>query len=206
MSRTVDKDVFLFMSGVRKTNPSYYSIVNRWHRPRHCIRCGAFYKEIDNLGQWKCRNHPGDQVENSDTFNKHDPFTFSCCGLSHWDEYAKTPSKKHIFEYRNPLGCTPCDHTIIPGAPQYTEKDDIVLPIVTFRPIMRRLNAVSVIRETTRIRVRRYDFRQASERLEFGNRISTLEELYRRRSVVYKEQLIDYLPGELPKLLLLEGL
>lgn len=54
------------------TSAALLGIINT---ERMCVRCGAFYKERDNIGQWKClRFHP--------FFNWTGPrdLTYKCCG------------------------------------------------------------------------------------------------------------------------------
>lgn len=66
---------------------------------RECSRCGAFYFECENLGQWKCFRHT--RTFNSDGPGKHyGTARWDCCGR----EYQS-------FFTRSNNGCTRSDHT-----------------------------------------------------------------------------------------------
>ena len=60
---------------------------------RECIRCGRHYREIDNIGTWKCSMHPGTFLGVAETFDTK-LYGYTCCNKG----------------YRTP-GCTAVDHT-----------------------------------------------------------------------------------------------
>jgi len=65
---------------------------------RHCRRCDTPYLEINNLGAWKCRYHPGDV---SAVWADRPRHTWTCCG-AHDDP---CPLRTHAD-----TGCVKCDH------------------------------------------------------------------------------------------------
>ena len=71
--------------------------LERLHELRVCRRCEAPYLEINNLGVWACRYHPGrvNRVVNDGTL-----LTWTCCG------------KRAANEARlaHDDGCVACDH------------------------------------------------------------------------------------------------
>jgi hypothetical protein len=75
------------------------------HERRACVRCGASYKEIDNLGAWRCAFHPG--VLGSGVADYNAPaHTYSCC--------ARSPcgaSAHYVHGAR--VGCLPADHVAL---------------------------------------------------------------------------------------------
>jgi len=69
-----------------------------------CTRCFVVYDDIDNVGRWQCRFHPGSY----DTV-----CGYTCCGrrntsprTSRWGRLGYEPERV----VRLHTGCTPCDH------------------------------------------------------------------------------------------------
>lgn len=52
---------------VRQTLASQLELLNT---PQHCAKCSATFRELENIGQWGCRIHPG----------LYTPSGFTCCG------------------------------------------------------------------------------------------------------------------------------
>ena len=69
---------------------------------RRCARCMQRFVEYENLGQWRCREHPGEIVAGR----------FTCCrqrvGLAIGGD--KNAYYAHVFLDRD-RGCIACDHT-----------------------------------------------------------------------------------------------
>jgi hypothetical protein len=61
--------------------------------PRRCAYCTAQYAERDNVGQWKCRFHPGREEHDKRVLSCVPRFRWTCC-----DQMDDAP------------GCTACDH------------------------------------------------------------------------------------------------
>lgn len=72
-----------------------------------CARCGVPFREIDNIGQWKCSQHCSVSVP---TVGE----VWSCCGR---------PVKAWI---RPNEGCVKADHS--PNTAPFSNEDDIPLP------------------------------------------------------------------------------
>lgn len=78
---------------------------------KQCLRCGELFSDMEELGSWSCRLHPGHlQSVFVSTFGT-ERDTFACCGTSPWPwhrMYAGVDAAK---------GCKRCDHTIHRGLP-----------------------------------------------------------------------------------------
>ena len=71
--------------------------LERLDEVRHCRRCDVPYREINNLGVWGCKYHPGrvNCVVNDGTLG-----TWTCCAA----RAAQNPRRAHDN------GCVACDH------------------------------------------------------------------------------------------------
>lgn len=74
-----------------------------------CMYCEKIFTELDNVGTWQCRYHPGKLDFQTQRY--------TCCGQkshlnSNHDGWARYVTWNETFD-RKPiqtLGCTPCDH------------------------------------------------------------------------------------------------
>jgi hypothetical protein len=65
---------------------------------KKCAICRATFMEINNTGEWKCRQHPGQIVNNR----------FTCCNMyTMYNNYEEFHSKTISIAR---LGCARCDH------------------------------------------------------------------------------------------------
>lgn len=98
-------------------------VVKRWQTLLlECARCGTLYKEIDNIGTWKCHQHSlGWNYQGKGTFREKSQW--DCCG----------EKMKHNLP-GDPRGCVRGDHS--PDDVVYSRKDDIVLPNVVLNFIV----------------------------------------------------------------------
>ena len=78
---------------------------------RQCIRCNAVYTDMDNVGAWQCRWHPG-PLQGPDPMPFGAPAcTFACCGVA---------PRAGLAAWQGPdaaRGCQPCDHVSGHGMP-----------------------------------------------------------------------------------------
>lgn len=96
----------------------YYSVskrlrdlLNLWIvETRTCTSCGENYKEIDNLGSWRCAQHPLEAIYDQ----RKGYAVYQCCG------------KKKIGRSLGTNGCVRSDHTVL-NIPYY-DMHDIKLP------------------------------------------------------------------------------
>lgn len=81
------------------TNEMDDELVKQWTGRRQCIRCSVFYKEKDNIGQWRCSQHAGFLNP------KYKGYTTFCCKTV-FRGFGNTVSA-------TPWGCVRADHTIL---------------------------------------------------------------------------------------------
>ena len=79
-----------------------------------CATCKETFREINNIGRWNCRMHPG-EVEDG---------AFSCCGL-------KTIYESRLLFMRSVVqpelrGCVRCDHRGVDD--QFSGKETVIFP------------------------------------------------------------------------------
>lgn len=80
---------------------------------RECVRCSKHYREIDNLGTWKCRYHPGLLQSAHYHVGGIDAGHWTCCALS---ARVTRPADGYMYTsgelfFNNPSrGCARCDH------------------------------------------------------------------------------------------------
>lgn len=87
---------------------TWASIIHKWSRIQQtCARCGAVFFEIDNIGLWKCKQHP---------MSLDGDLKYRCCGIS---VYNRTPKS---------IGCVPCDHSS--DGKIYIDSDVVTVPKV----------------------------------------------------------------------------
>ena len=78
---------------------------------KQCLRCRAFYTTMDDVGQWRCRVHPGFLQAVTASVWGTEPGTYSCCGASPHPRHPQWAGDEAA------AGCTPCDHTTTRGRP-----------------------------------------------------------------------------------------
>ena len=122
--------------------------INRWKsKELTCYKCGTFFYEIDNIGQWKCRQHASITPQNGE---------WSCC--------KKILGTGHVSSD----GCVPSDHTtlLIP----YTEIHNLPIPISLVQQLNILEKSVVLHQDPTntdgdygfnQVVVRRYDYETA---------------------------------------------
>jgi len=94
---------------------------------RRCVVCNLKYSEIDNIGRWRCRMHPGGVSDGR----------FACCGLP-----TAAPTARHHFEINRErvgkaLGCVRCDHRV--QHEPYTRESRILISehhVATLHPLV----------------------------------------------------------------------
>ena len=72
-----------------------------------CYRCGAYFYEIENIGQWKCNQHASVVPTGGEYWH--------CCG--------KVVGTGHVSDD----GCVPSDHTTL--SIPYSEVHNVPIPI-----------------------------------------------------------------------------
>jgi hypothetical protein len=104
-------------------DPTWIKIIYKWETEElRCVNCGLPYKEIDNIGKWKCKQHVSlwnDRVRGI----KYGPDCWDCCG-----DKVNFAGIKHVP--MKPRGCVPADHTTNPTA--YTITNDVPIPANIF--------------------------------------------------------------------------
>ncbi len=93
----------------------YPDIMKELEDWRTCIHCYAPFQELNNLGQWRCRYHPGRLGT--------DRHTWQCCGAS-------LDPREDKFESNHVKGCLLSDHCVKTGG--WTEWDTERLPEAIF--------------------------------------------------------------------------
>lgn len=77
-----------------------------------CVRCGNDFRDIDNIGSWKCTQHAYANLLNGELIpGQH---LWPCCG------------KPVKVDRLTDIGCVPCDHTI--KKMPWEDMDDINIP------------------------------------------------------------------------------
>ncbi len=71
-------------------------IMDNMEVQKYCMQCGNTYQDLYNMGQWKCRYHPG-------KLSSQDRTTWLCCNKS-------TDPHNSRFEGGQHKGCHACDH------------------------------------------------------------------------------------------------
>ena len=80
---------------------------------RACVRCESTYRELDNLGAWRCRYHPGVVFSEHFHMSGIDAGHYSCCNSSRG---TTRPLNDHTFDSGERFravrhkGCAKCDH------------------------------------------------------------------------------------------------
>jgi len=97
----------------------WQDVIRSWAVERLCIRCNVTYREIENLGRWRCGDHPLSLNRSGDGRN-HREGRYECCG------YAISPHDRQAFRGRWGRGCTASDHSEFERP--YDERDRIILP------------------------------------------------------------------------------
>ena len=129
---------------------------------RVCKRCAKPFREIDNLGAWKCKYHPSAQNYRwAGDFHKEG--TFDCCGLQD-----NNPRDSATYERSRPFGCTVADHTSKPGGADYLEEDNIAIPLQYAGLFKLYVESSSVNLDKGVVVVRRYNKEVQDERRQFG--------------------------------------
>lgn len=84
-------------------------VIARWAtEDRVCVRCGLLYKEIENLGTWRCSQHAWPEPQGP---------RWTCCG----QVVRVTPSP--VVK-----ACVRADHCDLPGCREWTTEHDRFLP------------------------------------------------------------------------------
>jgi len=138
-------------------------------RRRRCLKCGVNYREINNLGKWSCRQHPG--VWNDGVPGiYYDKDRYDCCG-----------NQKRFGAPLDPTGCIRADHTEL--ASPYTEYNDVPLPPALMNAITiykESLVDSNSARETTSMNandsidsiiIRRFDWKDSDRRRDSGTSV-----------------------------------
>ena len=83
----------------------------RYTQLHECSQCGKYFTEMENIGCWKCKYHPGEY--------DHDLERYTCCGETykrpkfHYKGYGHlmTWGVKDRWNHMKPVsdGCTRCD-------------------------------------------------------------------------------------------------
>lgn len=102
-------------------------VVRDWfQRWRCCVRCGARYREADNLGQWRCRQHMRTVYD----VNERHPLT----GRAYEDAHGRSLwrcCERPLLGRQDPRasenGCVPADHT--EHDTRYTDRWDLDVPL-----------------------------------------------------------------------------
>jgi hypothetical protein len=117
-------------------------------RLRACARCRRHYAEIDNLGTWRCRYHPGAVA--TAPMPGVPAGHYSCCRASASTEWTFAERPPPGFAAVRPAaGCARCDH--VEDAAAEHEPTRVVLP--TEAATLLLLAAPGVVDDTSRGRV-----------------------------------------------------
>src|SRR5688500_12169652 len=142
------------------TDPKWIKILRQWEEiEKKCTNCGVLFKEINNIGQWKCMGHTRDWNDIGNGLN-YGPNKWDCCGST---------NRKKMNGVMYPNGCTRCDHTTLSS--RLTNIDDIPLPVVLYSAVNPKSESILSEKElpkdkkntqtiTSYIFVRRYDWKR----------------------------------------------
>jgi len=112
-------DISTFES-VKQAHVISYSLVDK---ERRCAICKAMYREMENMGSWKCWQHTGDLVNNM----------WTCCRLV-VTQFGRGEDAfyQSTFPPVNQQGCVRCDHK--PSIRPYTRNDSVLLTSQQLKP------------------------------------------------------------------------
>lgn len=127
------------------SNSEVKKVIKKYVKVLECDVCKAIYTELNSVGCWQCKYHPG-------RFDKRTQ-QWTCCGekkhlYSNYDHFARYATWKDKFS-PVPLfssGCTPCDHKSTLSEIPYEDIDveNIAQLIPFMKPVLTDRNFIYV--------------------------------------------------------------
>lgn len=115
------------MDAAELTRVSYPALMDDLERWRQCSACHREFRELDNLGRWLCRYHPGTVDADG---------VWDCCGRTvHPHQYT---SERWV-----PRGCHRCDHADAEsmGGVEFSGDEVATLPLLLRGAVVPHLGA-----------------------------------------------------------------
>jgi hypothetical protein len=143
----------------------------------HCATCRTFFRQSEALGRWECVQHAFPTMTSlaptiRDPAKWHQRFTYQCCGRS--DDML---NKAYVAP---PNGCIRADHSVRAAAQSHTDADDEIVTPAQARALGVLPEAIVGNEPDGSLRVRRYDWRAAHYRWQFGQTPPPLRPLVAR--------------------------